>query len=73
MEECYSCKFFTLEVVVYWMQQIVEFVTALHQQGFNLGVPIERCFLVNLVETNEAMKILREKGIPDDEAINQST
>ena len=31
MEECYSCKFFTLEVVVYWMQKIVEFVTALHQ------------------------------------------
>ena len=50
------------------MQQIVEFVTALHQQGFNLGIPIERCLLVNISLMKEAAKILLDKGFEDDEA-----
>ena len=70
MEEGYFKRFFTLEVVVYWMQLIVEFVAALHQQGFNLGIPIERCLLMSVVKMNDAIDNLREKGLPvDDEAI----
>ena len=49
------------------MQKIVEFVTALHQQGFNLGIPIERCLLVSIVELNDAIDILRDQGIAVDE------
>ena len=72
MEECYSSKFFTLEMVAKFMQKIVEVVIALHQQGFNLGVPIERCFLVNIAEMHKSVTILDDKGISKDEALKQS-
>ena len=59
-------------MVVYWIQQIVEFVTTLYQQGFNLGIPIERCLLVNLCEMNKVGKILENKGLEVDEIVKQS-
>ena len=55
-------------MVVYWVEKIVEFVTALHQQGFNLGVPIERCLFICIKEMKKTVKIILEKGIPDDKA-----
>ena len=54
------------------IEQIVEFVTVLHQQGFNLGVPIERFLFINVFETNQAANVLQDKGIPDDEVVKQS-
>ena len=48
-------------------------MTALHQQGFNLGVPIERCLLVSINEMVKAVKIVLDKGIEVDVAVKQST
>ena len=63
IEECYSYKFFTLAVAVRWMKQIAEFISTLHQMGFHLGIPIERCLFINTLKFLQTLPVLEKRMI----------